>query len=136
MTASDERGVLTAMFAVLAVFFLLVVSLVAEGGRKLDNLSRAEDLAAEAARSAAATLDLDQIARGVAAIDQVGDRARAEAEKIVATVDAAEIERFIVSAESVVVTVRVNGESVLPGLNIDGVGSHRASVLDPFGGDR
>ena len=48
MTTDDrrnERGVITAMFAVLAVFFVLIISLVAEGGRKLSNLSQAEDIA-------------------------------------------------------------------------------------------
>jgi len=128
----DDRGVMTAMFAVLAIFFFLIVSLVAEGGRKLSNLSRAEDVAAEAARSAAATLDLDQIAQGIAVVDQGDDRARREAAKVVATVPGAEIERFIVSESSVVVSVRVSGDSFLPGFNIDGVGSHRASIYDPF----
>ena len=42
---SSERGVVTAMFAVLAVFLLLIISVVGEGGRKLSNLSQAEDLA-------------------------------------------------------------------------------------------
>ena len=117
---SSERGVVTAMFAVLAVFLLLIISVVGEGGRKLSNLSQAEDLAAEAARSAAATLDLGQIANGVAAIDQVDDRARVEAEKVVAVVPGAEIERFEIANDSVVVIVRVSGESFLPGFDIDG----------------
>lgn len=130
---SSERGVVTAMFAVLAVFLLLIISVVGEGGRKLSNLSQAEDLAAEAARSAAATLDLGQIANGVAAIGQVDDRARVEAEKVVAVVPGAEIERFEIANDSVVVIVRVSGESFLPGFDIDGVGSHRAQAFDPFG---
>jgi len=130
---SDERGVITAMFAVLAVFFFLIVSVVAEGSRKLSNLSRAEDIAAEAARSAAATLNLDQIANGVAAIDLVDGRARVEAEKVVSSVSGAEIESFVVETNSVVVVVRVRGDSYLPGFDIDGVGRHRALALDPFG---
>ncbi len=129
----NERGVVTAMFAVLAIFFFMIVSVVAEGGRKLSNLSQAEDVAAEAARSAAATLDLSQIANGVAAIDEIDDRARLEADKVVAVVPGASIENFIVGADSVIVVVRVSGESFLPGFNIDGVGSHRALALDPFG---
>jgi hypothetical protein len=130
---ADERGVITAMFAVLAIFFFLIVSVVAEGSRKLSNLSRAEDVAAEAARSAAATLDLDQIASGVAAIDLVDGRARTEADKVVSSVPGAEIEGFVVDADSVVVVVRVRGDSYLPGFNIDGVGRHRALAFDPFG---
>ncbi len=130
---ADERGVITAMFAVLAIFFFLIVSLVAEGSRKLSNLSRAEDIAAEAARSAAATLDLDQIANGVVAIDLVDGRARTEADKVVSSVPGAEIEGFVVDTDSVVVVVRVRGDSYLPGFDIDGVGRHRALALDPFG---
>lgn len=130
---SNERGVLTAMFAVLAVMFVLVIALVAEGGRKLGNLSRAEDLASEAARSAAATLNLEQIASGVAAIDMDEDRARLQAEAIVETVPRASIETFVVEADSVVIRVRVSGESFIPGFDLDGLGSHRASVFDPFG---
>lgn len=130
---ADERGVITAMFAVLAIFFFLIVSVVAEGSRKLSNLSRAEDIAAEAARSAAATLDLDQIANGVVAIDLVDGRARTEADKIVSSVPGAEIEGFVVDIDSVVVVVRVRGDSYLPGFDIDGVGRHRALALDPFG---
>ncbi len=128
-----ERGVITAMFAVLAIFFFLIVSVVAEGGRKLSNLSLAEDVAAEAARSAAATLDLDLIADGVAAIDEGDDRALTEAQKVVDAVPGAEIDDFLITADSVVVVVRVRGDSFLPGLNIDGVGSHRALAFDPFG---
>ena len=127
-----DGGVVTAMFAVLAVFLLLIVSVVAEGGRKLSNLSQAEDIAAEAARSAAATLDLDHIADGVAVIDET-DRALAEADKVVAVVPGAEILRFEIAGDSVLVVVRLSGESFLPGFDIDGVGSHRAQAFDPFG---
>ncbi|MFT4989680.1 MAG: putative methyltransferase [Acidimicrobiales bacterium] len=132
LRTQSERGVVTAMFAVLAVFLLLIISVVAEGGRKLSNLSQAEDIAAEAARSAAATLDLSQIANGVAVIDEVDERARIEANKVVAVVPGAEIERFEIANDSVVVIVRVSGESFLPGFDIDGVGSHRAQAFDPF----
>ena len=72
-----ERGVITAMFAVLAVSFFLIIALVAEGGRKLGNLSRAEDIAAEAARAAAATLDVSSIGQGRAIIDGTDDEGRA-----------------------------------------------------------
>jgi len=133
-TAADgERGVMTAMFAVLSIFLFLVVSVVAEGGRKLSNLSRAEDVAAEAARSAAATLNLDLIADGLAQVDETGDRARLQAELIVNPVPGASIEDFVVTGDSVVVRVRISQDSFVPGLNIDGVGSHRASAFDPFG---
>ena len=83
------------MFAVLAVFFVLIISLVAEGGRKLSNLSQAE--------------------------------------AIVSYVPDAVLERFVITGDSVFVSVRVSADSYLPGLDIDGVGSHRARVFDPFG---
>jgi len=129
---SRERGVVTAMFAVLAVFLVLIISVVAEGGRKLGNLSQAEDIAAEAARAAAATIDVDQLAAGHAVVDEGDNRARVEAAKVVAVVPAASIEDFIVTGDSVTVVVRVSGDSFVPGLNIDGVGSHRALAFDPF----
>lgn len=129
-----DGGVVTAMFAVLAVFLFLIVSVVAEGGRKLSNLSRAEDVAAEAARSAAATLDLGRIADGVAVVDENDDRARSEAEKVVAVVPNASIQDFRIAGDSVTVVVRVSGDSFLPGFDVDGVGSHRALAFDPFGG--
>lgn len=123
---------MTAMFAVLAVFFFLIISVVAEGGRKLSNLSRAEDIAAEAARSAAATLDLNRIADGVAVVDENDDRARVEADKVVAVAPNASIENFLVTGDSVIVVVRVSGDSFIPGFDVDGVGSHRALAFDPF----
>lgn len=130
-----DRGVVTAMFAVLAVFFVLIISVLAEGGRKLSNLSLAEDLAAEAARAAAATLDVDQVAAGNAVIDTADGRARAAAESIVRVNDRATIERFDVNADSVYVAVRVSGDSYLPGFSIDGVGSHRAVAYQAFSSD-
>lgn len=127
-----ERGSVTVFFVILAVGFFAVVSVLAEGGRRLNNLSQAEDIAAEAARSAAATLNVDQIAEGVAAIDSEGGRARIEAEKIVSAVPNAEIEMFEANSQRVLVVVRVRGSSFVPGLDIDGVGSHVALALDPF----
>lgn len=133
----SERGVITSMFAVLAVFFFLIISVVAEGGRKLGNLSRAEDVAAEAARAAAATLDVDRLGQGqafIAGADEDG-RARLAALDIVTRVPGASIERFDIGEPptTVLVVVRISQSSVLPGLNIDGVGSHRATALNPFG---
>lgn len=132
-----ERGVITAMMAVLAIFFFLIIAVVAEGGRKLGNLSQAEDLAAEAARAAAATLDTNSIGQGqalIAGTDEDG-RARTAALNIVNRFRGASLERFDIEepATAVLVVVRISEPSILPGLNIDGVGSHRASALIPFG---
>ena len=130
-TAGDERGVLTAMFAVLAIFFILIISVLAESGRKLNNLSRAEDLASEVARAAAATLDIEEIARGNAVIDD-SDRPREQADLIVDAFDDVSIESFVVNGDRVSVQVRVAATSFIPGFNIDGVGSHTALALNPF----
>lgn len=135
--ALRERGVVTAMFAVLAVFFFLIVAVVAEGGRKLGNLSRAEDIAAEAARAAAATLDVGAVGQGTALIagSDEGGRAREAAFTLVGRFKDASIERFDIEepGTSVLVVVRISESSLLPGLDIDGVGSHRATAIDPFG---
>jgi len=134
----NERGAVTAMFAVLLVFLMLIIAVLGEAGRKLNNLSQAEDLASEAARAAAATLDVNLIADGVARIDVVGDtnagRAREQAELVVSQVSSATIESFdVVDDDRVVVRVRVSGTSFLPGFSLDAVGGHSAAAFDPFG---
>ena len=126
-----ERGSITVFFVVIAIAFFAVVSLVAEGSRRLGNLSRAEDIASEAARAAAATLDPNSVSGGSSFIDLVDDRARKQAEMIVDDIPDAEIERFDISPQRVFVVVRVRGTSFVPGLNIDGVGSHEAFAFDP-----
>jgi len=133
-TTHRERGAITAMFVVLAMFFFGIISILAEGGRKLGNLGLAEDLAAEAARAAAATLDLDEIANGVAVIDQVDDRAREQAQAVVDATPNASIVFFGADDESVTIAVRVDGTSFIPGFDVGATGQHRALALDPFGG--
>lgn len=129
---SCERGTVTTLFVVLAIFFIGIISLLAEGGRKLGNLSQAEDVAAEAARAAAATLDIDEIANGLAVIDQ-GGRARDQADAIVARIPNATIVGFQLDDESVTVRVKVDGTSFIPGFDVSATGAHRALALDPFG---
>lgn len=135
---TNDRGAVTTLFAVLLVFLMLIIAVLGEAGRKLNNLSQAEDLASEAARAAAATLDVNLIADGVARIDVVGEtntgRALMQAELVVATVMSASIESFeIVDDDRVRVRVRVRGTSFLPGFSVDAVGGHTAAAFDPFG---
>ena len=134
MRCLDDRGTITALIAVLSVFFFAMALMVAEGGRKLGNISRAQDVASEAARAAAATLDVDSIASGGPRIDTNADRAKAQAELII-TGAGAEVElvdfRIDLGATNVFVRVRVDGASVFPGFDISGTGSHTAQVIDP-----
>lgn len=138
--SARERGAISTLFAVLLVFFMLIIATLGEAGRKLNNLGRAEDVASEVARAAAATLDLDAIANGVARIDVAAPdssagRAREEADKVLVTLgdDNVSIEDFDVTGDTVTVRVRVSGTSFLPGFSLDGVGSHSAVAFDPFG---
>jgi len=129
----NDRGVITAMFAVLSIFLVLFIAVLAEGGRKINNLGRAEDIAAEAARAAAATLDVDQVGQGVGVINTEDGRAQEQALAIIqlAGLDAS-LEGFDVDGDRVTVAVRVSGRSFLPGFDIDGVGSHEATAFNPF----
>lgn len=134
MTWRNDRGAITAMIAVLSVFLFAMAFMVAEGGRKLGNISRAQDVASEAARAAAATLDIDSLASGSPRIDTNGDRARGQAERII---DSAGIEVELVdfrvdpNRTNVYVRVRVDGDSLFPGFDVSGMGSHTAEVIDP-----
>lgn len=59
-----ERGSLTPGIAVLVVGLLLVVGLVVDGGRQLNALDQAGDVAAQAAHAAGQQLDLDRYGAG------------------------------------------------------------------------
>ena len=131
---SSEQGSMSAFVAILAVFFVALALLVADGGRRLANISRAEDLASEAARAAAATLDVGALARGEALVDQAGDDgAQAEAARLL-RLAGDEVEFRVVVAEdrrSVRVDVVVHGTAVVPGFDIRGHGTHTARVIEP-----
>lgn len=137
MPIERERGSLSAFVAIIAVFFVAISLTLADGARRLSNISRAEDLASEAARAAAATLDVGELAAGRATIDRnEADGAALQAERIL---DAAgdDVDFRIVVAEdrrSVRVDVIVQGTAVLPGFDIRGHGSHTARVIEPSAG--
>ena len=126
----DERGVVTAMFAVLAIFFFLIIGVVFEGGRKLENIGRAQDVASEAARAAAASLDVESIAMGDVELDL--SEAESQARGIVSAAGPRiEFIEMVSAGETVTVTVRVSGDSWLPGFSLDSVGRHTAQIIDP-----
>lgn len=134
MKPASERGSLSVFVAILAVFLVMIAAVVGEGGRRLANISRAEDLASEAARAAAATLALGSLATGQPTIDQDSlDGAEFQAEQILLRAgDDVEFQVMVSpSGRSVEVQVIVQADSILPLFDIRGYGSHRAQVIDP-----
>lgn len=66
----SERGAITPMVVVVVLALLLMVGLVVDAGAKLNAVSQANDVAAQAAHAAAAELDAaGTLATGVVAID-------------------------------------------------------------------
>jgi hypothetical protein len=129
-----ERGSLSAFVAIVAIFFVAISVVLSDGARRLSNISRAEDLASEAARAAAATLDVGALATGRATIDlNESDGAMIQVEQILAA-SGDDIDFRIEVAEdrlSVRVDVIVQGTAMLPGFDIRGFGSHTARVIEP-----
>lgn len=131
--SSAERGALSAFVAIVAIFFVATSLVVADGARRLSNISRAEDLASEAARAAAATLDVGGLATGLSVIDIADDGAAVQVEHLLAR-SGDDVDFQVQVAEdrrSVRVDVIVNGESMVPGFDIRGYGSHTAQVIEP-----
>lgn len=130
----EERGSLTVMIAVVSLFLFALAFMVAEGSRKLGNISRAQDIASEAARAAAATLDVDSLADGSPVIDEGNGRARDQAEIVIdAAGPGVELLEFTIigGGTAAFVRVRVDSSSYFPGFDVSGTGSHRAQVIDP-----
>lgn len=132
---SSERGSLSAFVAIIAIFFVAISVTLADGARRLSNISRAEDLASEAARAAAATLDVGDLASGRATIDVHDDDSGAEAQAariLAASGDDVDFQVVVGDDRRTVrVDVIVNGTSLLPGFDIRGYGSHTARVIEP-----
>ena len=130
----DERGSISAVFAVLVIFFIAMAGVLAEGSRRLGKISRAQDLAAESARAAAATLDVRALAEGDTVIDRSSvDGAWNHVSQLLERVGADV--RFGVdvapSGRSVSVWVIIDETSWIPGFDIDGFGTQTAQVIDP-----
>lgn len=131
---AGERAALSALVAIIAVFLAATSIVVAEGGRRLSNISRAEDLASEAARAAASSLDVNALALGESRIDASDmDGARAAASRLLDR--SGDDVRFRIevspTGRSVVVEVVVEADSVVPGFDVRGYGRHRAQVVQP-----
>lgn len=130
--ARSERGTVTLMFAVLAIVFVSMAFMVVEGGRKLGNISRATDLASEAARAGAASLDKQSLAAGqpriefIIACEEIGLLLASAGDSRV-TWDA----NFI-DPRTIRVDVTITESSWIAGFDLTGRGRHQASVIDPY----
>lgn len=134
MRGCDQRGSVSVFFAVLVIFFIAMAGLVAEGSRRLGNISRAQDLASEAARAAAATLQVTALAQGNTIIDWSSEDGAVQQARLLLEHSGEDI-RFEIdvapSGRSVSVSVVVEETSWIPGFDIDGYGTHTAQVIDP-----
>lgn len=125
-----DRGSVTLLFVILAAAFVTMAFMVVEGGQKLGNISRSQDLASEAARAAAASIDLDELALGEPRINQ--DDAVRRMTEILAFAGGTDVtwSYDFVDSRTVEVRVKVSGSSWIPGFNLEGNGLHRASAID------
>lgn len=130
--ARCERGTVTLMVIVLTIAFVSMAFMVVEGGRKLGNISRATDLASEAARAGAATVDKDSLAAGAPRIEF-----RAACEEVQLLLASTGDSRVswtaqFVDERTIRVEVTIAEESWIEGFNLTGRGRHQASVIDPY----
>lgn len=76
----DDRGSVSAFFAVIAIALVMVAGMAYDGGQIVAAQATARDLAAGAARAGAQEIDLDQLrATGIAILDPNSAVAAAEA---------------------------------------------------------
>lgn len=129
----SERGSMSIFLALLIVAFVGMSLVLADGARRLGNISRAEDLASEVARAAAATLEVSSLATGSAELANQDDL-EAQAEVVLGAVSNARLVSLDVgdSGRFVDVVVEVSGTSIIPGFDVTAQGRHSAQVVDPF----
>lgn len=126
-----ERGSVTLLFVILAAVFISMAFMVVEGGQKLANISRSQDLAAEAARVGAASVDLNALASGSPRINEPDAVARiGEIIKFVGDTRVTWTHRLLDGDETIEVQVKITEASWIPGFSLEGNGLHRASVID------
>jgi len=126
----NERGSVTLLFVILAAVFISLAFMVVEGGQKLTNIGRSQDLAAEAARAGAASIDIGELAAGEPRIS-VSDAERRMTEIIdFAGGPGVTWTYALVDPQTIEVRVKISQSSWIPGFNLEGNGFHRASVVD------
>lgn len=128
----SDQGSVTLLFVILAAVFISMALMVVEGGQKLTNISRSQDLAAEAARVGAASLDLEALAQGKPRIDET--QANERISEIMSFVNDPTVTwtASVVDLDEQTIEVRVtiSEASWIPGFDLEGKALHRASVVD------
>jgi len=129
-SAEGERGSVTLLFVILAAVFVSMAFMVVEGGQKLSNISRSQDLAAEAARAGAASIDINELAVGQPRIN-VTDAEQRMTEILDFAGGAGVTWTYaLIDPQTIEVKVKISQSSWIPGFNLEGNGMHRASVVD------
>jgi len=133
MRERSERGSVSIFLALIIVAFVAMSLVLADGARRLGNISRAEDLASEVARAAAATLDVSALAAGSSQLAEQDDL-EAQATIVLDAVSNARLISIRVgdSGRFVDVIVEVRGTSIVPGFDVTAQGRHSAQIVDPF----
>jgi Flp pilus assembly protein TadG len=108
--STSERGSLSIFFAVMGVGLLMAAGLAIDGGRKLNALGAARDLADNAARAGAQEVD-QRLARETGAV--VLDATAAEARALSYLASVGRTGTVAVSADTVTVTVTIDQEMVI-----------------------
>lgn len=117
-----ERGAITPMVVVVIVALLLMVGLVVDGGAKLNAVSQANDVAAQAAHAAAAQLDTaGALSGGVVAVQ--ASQAQAAGTAVIAAAGMS----GSVSIEGDAVTVTTTCTKPTAFLSLMGIGSVQGS---------
>ncbi len=109
-----ERGSLSIFFAVMGVGLLMAAGLAIDGGRKLNALGAARDLADNAARAGAQEVDTSR-ARETGEV--VLDATAAEARALAYLASVGRTGSVVVSADTVTVTVAIDQEMVILPVN-------------------
>ena len=123
----DDRGVVTAFVAIVAVGLLTAAGLVYDGGQLLGRYRQASDLAGEAARAAAQGVDTGSQQAGEPAI-HAGD-AEARADAFLAAAGHPGTGDVAVEGDEVTVSVTLVNEGVfLPGASREVTGTATATL--------
>jgi Flp pilus assembly protein TadG len=121
----DERGSITAFFAVLTVALILCAGLVLDGGRLLAERRSLSDLAAGAARAGAQAISIDDLrASGASTLDPAAATEAARAYL------AGEGETGTVLVHGDTVTVTVSHETSMVLLDLAGVGPRQVTATE------
>lgn len=126
----NERGSVSLMTVLFALMLISATLLLFDASRRLNALTRAQDLASETARFAAASLDQDSV---FANSTRISADAATNAEAL-AVAGGATAVTVTVSADgqSVTATVTVDGGTpIIPGFDLSAEGSHQALVVTP-----